>query len=212
VIHIGVEVQVTKHTGSDSDKWLLHELESSFRGRAKAGQLGFSLYDSASIREIAGNKIFDYGNVDYRWISNYVVVYIHYTDLNGTKPEPLEIVNAYLAKFPSTITFTDSDVRSQSHTIQWIKDEMDRRLWLCDKWFMQLQLGKVQQTDAFQAAAKSMNIFLDYREKYYGIKAADEKNLLAGYLNKNDGTSIKNKLTEYKNWWTVHKTDAISLP
>jgi hypothetical protein len=57
-----------------------------------------------------------------------------------------------------------------------------------------------------------MNIFLDYREKYYETKAADEKNLLAGYLNTNNGTAIKAKLTEYKNWWLIHKTDAISVP
>ena len=62
---VGPEVQVTQHAGSDSDKWLLHEVESSFRGRTKEGWLGQSLYESASIREIDGNKIFDYGYVEY---------------------------------------------------------------------------------------------------------------------------------------------------
>ncbi len=56
-----------------------------------------------------------------------------------------------------------------------------------------------------------MNVFLDYREKYYGIKAVDEKSLLAGYLTANNGTAIKAKLTEYKNWWVVNKEKAISL-
>jgi hypothetical protein len=208
---MGIDVEVTKHAGADSDKWLLHELESSFRGRTKTGQLGARLYESASIREINGNNIIDYGNVDYRWISNYVVIYIHYVDLEGAKPEPLEIVNAYLAKFPSTISLTDNDLKSQTHSIQWIKDEMDRRLWLCDKWFSQLQLQKVQQGEALQAAVKSMNIFLDYREKYFGVKAANEKNLLASYLNINNGTKIKAKLDEYKSWWATNKASAISL-
>jgi len=100
---IAIDVQVTQHAGADSDQWLLHEVESSFRGREKEGWLGQGLRGSTSIREINGNKIFDYGNIDYRWISNNVVIYIHYTDLEGTKPEPLEIVQAYLTKFPPTI-------------------------------------------------------------------------------------------------------------
>jgi hypothetical protein len=165
------------------------------------------------MREINGNKIFFYGGgvVGYRWINNYIVVNIQYTNLSGPKSEPLDVVKAYLAKFPSTITLSDTDMKSRSHSELWIKDEMDRRLWLCDKWFMQLQLKKAQQTQVLQESVKSMNVFLDYREKYYGIKAAAEKNLLAGYLNTNNGTAIKVKLTEYKKWWGIHKTDAISL-
>ena len=88
---------------------------------------------------------------------------------------------------------------------------MDRRLWLCDKWFMQLQLRKVEEKQVYQESVKSMNIFLDYREKYFGIKAADEKNLLAGYLNTNNGTGIKAKLKEYKDWWVVNKDKSINL-
>lgn len=57
-----------------------------------------------------------------------------------------------------------------------------------------------------------MNVFLDYREKYFGIKAADEKNLLASYLSTNNGTGIKTKLAEYESWWTAHKGDTITLP
>jgi hypothetical protein len=41
---------------------------------------------------------------------------------------------------------------------------------------------------------------------------ADEKNLLAGYMNTNNGTGIKTKLTEYKTWWSAHKNDAINIP
>jgi len=102
-------------------------------------------------------------------------------------------------------------VMDSAHDVQWIKDEMDRRLWLCDKWFMQLQLRKVDEKQVYQESVKSMNIFLDYREKYYGMKAADEKNLLAGYLNTNNGTGIKAKLKEYKDWWVVNKDKAINL-
>ncbi len=202
---ISVEVQVTKHSGSDSDKWLLHEVELSYQ---KSGTLGAAYAAPNPLRDIGGNKIlFMWGY--YAWVSNKVVVSIKFTDLTGTKPEPLEVVQAYLQKFPSTIPPTVE--LDRSHKIQWIKDELDRRLWLCDKWFYQLQLGKVEQNKALQESVDDMNEFLDYREKYYGIKAANEKNLLAGYLNTNNGTGIKAKLKEYKDWWTSNKDKAISL-
>ncbi len=153
-----------------------------------------------------------YGAKSYAWISNnYIVVKISCSSCPNTKPEPLEIIQAYLQKYPSNITVTDTDFKSHVHSEQWIKNEMDRRLWLCDKWFLQLTLGKAQQVQVYQESVKSMNIFLDYREKYYGTKIADEKNLLAIYLSSNNGTSITAKLKEYKDWWGIHKTDAISL-
>ncbi|MDH4163508.1 MAG: hypothetical protein OEW15_12570, partial [Nitrospirota bacterium] len=65
--------------------------------------------------------------------------------------------------------------------------------------------------EVYQQAVKSMNIFLDYREKYYRTEAVDEKNLLAVYLDTNNGTGIKTKLKEYKDWWAVNKDKAINL-
>ena len=57
-----------------------------------------------------------------------------------------------------------------------------------------------------------MQVFLNYREKYYGIKALDDKKLLSDYLMQNNGTGIRNKLKEYKDWWNINKTGAINLP
>ena len=209
IADLGVEVQVTQHIGSDSDKWLLHEVEDGYRD---PDVLEATLTEGTVLRIIDGNRAFTWGAGSYTWVSgSKIVVRIEYTDLTGTKPEPLEVVKAYLHKFPSSIALTDAEAKNKAHSEIWIKDEMDRRLWLCDKWFYQLQLGKVSQNEVLQQAVKSMDIFLDYREKYYGIKAADEKNLLASYLSTNDGTGIKAKLTEYKNWWTVKKGKAINL-
>jgi len=92
-----------------------------------------------------------------------------------------------------------------------LKDEMERRLWLCDKWFYQLQLGKAEQKAVLQNTVDSMQVFLNYREKYYGIAAKDDKNLLSNYLMQNNGTGIKNKLKEYKGWWSVNKDKPINL-
>ena len=198
-----VKVEVTQHSGSDSDKWLLHEVEDGYRKNPEQDNF------RGVIREINGNRIFTYRRgTHYSWISNNIVIDIRYTDLQKTKPEPMEIVNAYLQKHPSTIP---AMVMDKAHDEKWIKDEMERRLWLCDKWFYQLQLGKVQQKQVFDESVKSMNVFLDYREKYYGISAKDEKNLLSNYLMQNNGTGIKAKLKEYKDWWTLNKGNPINL-
>jgi hypothetical protein len=206
---VGPEIQVTKHTDPiDSLKWLLHEVDASFRNYyGKPGK-------SYIIRQVSGNTVILYGagGWSYRWISGNKVINIEYTDLEMDKPEPLDVVQAYLTRHPSTLpAITATIQRSAESVTTWIKDEMDRRLWLCDKWFMQLQLKKAEEKDVYREAVKSMNIFLDYREKYYGMKAADEKNLLSGYLMQNNGTSIKAKLKEYKDWWVVNKDKAISL-
>jgi len=202
----GVEIQITKHSGTDSDKWLLHELDIEFRN-----YYGIPEY---YLKNIDGNMVYVYGSGgrDYRWLSGNKVIMIEYHDSQLTKPEPVEVIQAYLAKHPSTLPMiTMKELNSAANKTAWIKDEMDRRLWLCDKWFMQLQLRKVEEKQVYQESVKSMNIFLDYREKYCGMKAADEKNLLAGYLNTNNGTGIKAKLKEYKDWWVVNKEKAISL-
>lgn len=199
-------VQITKHTNSDSDKWLLHELDIEFHN-----YYGTPEY---YLKNIDGNTIYVYGagGRDYRWLSGNKVIMIEYHDSQLTKPEPIEVIQAYLAKHPSTLpAITMKDLMVKANRAAWIKDEMDRRLWLCDKWFYQLQLKKVEEKKTYQESVKSMNIFLDYREKYYTIKAADEKNLLASYLSSNNGTGIKAKLTEYKNWWAVNKDKAINL-
>ncbi len=205
---LGVEVQVTRHTDPpDSLRWLLHELDLEFRN-----YYGIPGY---YIKTINGNTVYVYGagGRDYRWLSGNKVILIEYHDSQLTKPEPIEVIQAYLTKHPSTLpAVTMKELNSAANKTTWIKDEMDRRLWLCDKWFYQLQLGKVQQNQVFQEAIKSMNVFLDYREKYYGIKVAAEKNLLASYLNTNNGTGIKAKFTEYKNWWTANKSGSITLP
>ncbi len=204
-----VKVEVTQHSGSDSDKWLVHELDAEFRNYYGIPDMSYT------IKLIDGNTLFAFGSGgwDYRWLSGYKVIMIEYNDLDMVKPQPLEVVKAYLAKHPSTLPALKLvDVRSPEMKTIWIKDEMERRLWLSDKWFLQIQVGKVESSETLQTIVKSMNVFLDYREKYYNISAKSEKELLLGYLEARNGTAIKNKLTEYKTWWGVNKTKAINLP
>jgi hypothetical protein len=211
VTDIGVEVQVTQHTGGDSDRWLLHEIEDSYRDGDEHAKLGL-LIQATRLREINGNKIIGRRGNGYTWVSNNFVIDVSYTDLKGNKPEPLEIVQAYLAKFPSSITITDATFKSNAYNVKWIKDEMDRRLWLCDKWNAQYQSGGVTQANLMVKLLENMDIFLKYREKYFKIAAEDESNLLDTYHENNDLVSIQNKLKEYKTWWSANKGKAITLP
>jgi hypothetical protein len=57
-----------------------------------------------------------------------------------------------------------------------------------------------------------MSVFLDYRQKYFGISGKDDKLALMGHLSAKDETSIKNKLTGYRAWWNVNKARVINLP
>lgn len=88
---------------------------------------------------------------------------------------------------------------------------MDRRLWLCDKWIMQLQLGKAEMDKVLRETVDHMNVFLDYSEKYYGIEAKSEKQILDIALNKNDQAIIQAKLQEIKTWWAGKKDEKIRL-
>lgn len=70
------KVQITQHTGGDSDQWLLHELESGYRNNKEMK----AKYNSADpIRVINNNKIW-FQQGAYGWLSNKVVVYIVLND------------------------------------------------------------------------------------------------------------------------------------
>jgi hypothetical protein len=205
----GTEVEVTHHVGGDSDRWLRHEIEAAYR-TSKIERLGL-LSKGTRLREINGNKIIGMRGSGYTWINNYTVVDISYTDLDGTKPEPLEIVQAYLAKYPSTITTTDDELKSNTYNIKWIKDEIDRRLWLCDKWNGQFVAGVTTQKDLIYYLVSNMEVFLNYREAYFGMKAMDDMSALHQLQKNKDIISINKKLTEYKTWWSANKGKSIHL-
>jgi len=149
---------------------------------------------------------------NYRWISGNKVIMPGYHDTGMTKPEPIEVVRAYLARHPSTLLTTSAaELRSASSEVQWVKDEMDRRLWLCDRWFLNLSIKKDLVRQVREEILDSINKFLNCREKSFGVKAKDEKNLLAGYFTPNNGAGFKAKLAEYKGWWASNKDKMIRM-
>jgi hypothetical protein len=208
-IRSGAKVQVTRHAGVDSDQWLLHEVEMDFRDYW--GLPG----DSYVMREINGHIIMAAGTGGwvYRWISNNTIVHIEYTDLQMEKPEPIDIVDAYLTKYPSTLVArTSAELRTDESRTQWIKDEMSRRLWLCEKWFTWQSGGNVEMSKALDEVVDHLEEFLDYRQRYFGMNADQEKMDLIAAKRSNDDVAIKAKLTQYKQWWEGHKGDSITLP
>src|SRR5574340_645977 len=83
-----VEVEVTQHAGADSDRWLLHEVEDSYRdGDDSDGRLGLLSGAGVKIRDIGGKRFIYWGlgGGSYTWISNQKVIEIKYTDLQRTK-------------------------------------------------------------------------------------------------------------------------------
>jgi hypothetical protein len=207
-IKVAVDVQVTQHVGADSDRWLLHEMEDAFRD---PDNLEESPAEATLIRQLFGNRIFFYGGgiVAYRWPSSSTVVNIQYSNFTGPKPEPLEIVQAYLKKFPSTLRPTL--ILGKTHDQEWIKSEMERRLWLCKKWFQHYQAGKVKLSVALHEVAAHAEIFLNYREKYYKKKADKDIRALSEYLYSSDATNINNRLESYTRWWNANKHRIIKV-
>lgn len=207
ITDMGVKVEITAHAGADSDKWLLHELELCLRD--EVGKRN----DFVAYRRVVNSDVFKstIAGAGYYWFSNNITVYIRYGDDTMTKPEPIGIIQAYLNKFPPTLPPNYKVFNTPANDIKWIKEEFERRLWLGDKWLAQIDDPDPKLADKLHEIVGSMNVFLDYREKYYGIAASDEKFLLEGYEAKSDKAAIISKQTEYKNWWNDNKSVAISL-
>ena len=87
------------------------------------------------------------------------------------------------------------------------------RLWLCDKWFLSYQEGKVELGETLRRVVDdNLDVFLNYREKYYDINSSDDKSALIGWMAANNSDAIKNKLEEYKQWWIANRDNSINLP
>ena len=191
---MSVQAEVTIHGDPpDAVKWLPHEMDRDFRSYYGLPQEGLL------VKSVDDNTIYALRSAgwDYRWMSGNKLVAIRYHDTRMTKPEPLEIVKKYLAKQPSTISAATAPDETT-----WIKDEMERRLWLCDRWFLR---ASARQKQLPEEPVANLDLFLDYREKYFGVQAEAEKNALSGYLNSNNAAGIKAKLAEYRNWWALNR-------
>jgi hypothetical protein len=189
-----VQAEVTIHGDPpDAIRWLPHEMDKDFRSYYGIPR------EVVLIKSIDDNTVYAFRSAgwDYRWLNGNKLIAIRYHDTKLTKPEPTAVVRAYLAKQPSTLS-----AAAAPDETAWIRDEMERRLWLSERWFLRYSAEKKR---LLEEPLVSLNIFLDYREKYFGLRAADEKNVLTGYLNPNNSAGIKAKLAEYRNWWAENR-------
>lgn len=206
---VGPVIQVTQHKGADSDRWLLHEVDTNFRNYF--GIPGRSY----GPRQIEGQRVLEdaAGGRNCRWLSENKVIVIEYRDPQLSKPEPMEVVGASLAKHRSTLPpMALVDLRSVEYKTMWIKDEMERRLWVCDKSFVQLESDRSKVSSVLKIIVDHVAVFLNYRDKYYGFSSKPGGLALTEYLRAKNETGIRSKLTEYKIWWNPSKTKPINLP
>lgn len=204
----GAEVQVTEHSGGDSDRWLLHEAERDFRN-----YFGFP-GKSYVIREIDGHRIMaaGIGGWVYRWLSSNHVIHIEFTDLQMAKPEPLEIVEAYLAKYPPTLPpMTSERLRSSEGISEWVKNEMERTLWLCEKWFHNYDADGGEAARAIRKVEGLLETFVRYQEEFFPEEIEDIELRLLEIVSAIDIRGLSDLHSTYDQWWEINKNRRISL-
>lgn len=212
--YAGPDVEISVY---DSTQWLAHEIEQSFRDN-ETGTLGL-LTDGTVLRKFDANRVYmiAIGGESFKWLSGNILVKISHVDLQAEKPEPLEVVKAYLQKYPSTISMTDAQLKNQDHTKQWIKEEFDRLLWASDRWVTLIQETDPKRKEKLTEAAENLTEFARYRRVYFkplfsDPMAEDIQLLEAAHMRPDQEEFIRAKLTEYKEWWASHKSESISLP
>lgn len=208
-LDLGVDVEVTLHSSS---QWLGHEVEGGYRDPDDSdGRLGLLSGAGVKVREIDGSRIYYWGlgGGSYTWISGTkTVVEVKYTDLQRTKPEPLEIVRAYLAKYPSSLPAVD--IRSTSYTENWIRNEMERRVWLMEKWVGVGNADVLKQAEATrQIFYEHFLTFAQYAKKYLGDdQGARAQAFLAA---EKDWPKLVEEVGKLRVWWDANKTRSLLL-
>ena len=202
-----VNLQVTRHAGSDSDRWLRHEAEGRFKTEKYARQPIFG--------NMGGHNILVGAPEDrekiYCWVSDNFVVNLQFRHVNSPDLEPEEVLKAYLAKFPSTIPPVGP---VHQHDKEWREREMERRLWLGDKWLAWSRAEGVDFHLKYEYVIHNLYTFIDYRDmdlakglpgylrKAFG---PDEKRVLWEYLRDRNSSAIEKQLDIYKAWRVAHK-------
>ena len=129
-----------------------------------------------------------------------------------SKVEPLEVVKAYLAKYPATFKpVSDKELRSRERKTTWIRNEMERRLWLCDKWLQMIAAGNARLKVGLENIGDNLKRFGGYRDQYFGKRPPSDDSQIDEYVEELKGTEIKAKLREYRKWWSENSTKGLSF-
>jgi hypothetical protein len=222
-----VGVQVTISTYADPT-WVLHE----FTGGSCGG--------SSDLAGEAGRRYFQYVTVGpdatgghVAWASGQAtLVAIEFTlgGPNRSPETPTEIVDAYLALYPSTLS--DSLADAIGHCRAWVPDEMRRLLEYAAR---DLTLARTPQPadpgvrvrwhGLREDVLRWLGRFSEYRERFYagGDHRQFAREMLdARFAYGDPGTEtldverylqlLEARLNEFQSWWTAHQNDPVILP
>ncbi len=204
----------------DSPQWMLRDLESDL----KEYQDGVAtVTDTSAITKIIDNnpviKMRAGGGV-YRWISGNKAIFIEYHDLQLEYPIPMEVISAYLAKYPSTLPAT-YQIRHPDREKQFIREEFERLITVAGRWVDLIQADDPEKREKLKSAATNLMNFAKYRKVYFssmlgsllGGSMDEDINLLqTAHMGPDLETIVRTKLTEYQEWWASHENDSISFP
>jgi len=194
-----VEIQVHQNT-----QWLEHKLQREFRETLEDEKLG-QRGSSSIIKKFGNSRVLNaaWGGGVYVWLHNNLVVQIQYRDPKYVEPEPLEVIEAYLQKWPPT--YPTEETKLIAGTEQWIKDEMEYLLWVSDRWFVQYDAGKEALKHATWNIKDSLDDFLRYRAKYFDENLDEERIAVKNA----DEPTLRTKLKEYQQWLAENKDKAL---
>jgi hypothetical protein len=219
----GVRVTVSRFADT---KWVLHE----FIGGLCAG---------SDLAGEPGRRYFQYTVVGHAGAGGHVawaadpstLIRIGF-DLAGANriPElPTEIIDAYLALYPSILD--ESLLDAPAHCKAWVPEEMRRKLEYAPR---DLEFARSIPADSPQAYQRDgfrdkvidwLTEFAEARERFYGVgSVAELQNELQRWeIADRDPESFKldidknldrleAKLTEFQAWWAAHQNDPVQLP
>lgn len=174
-----VRVEVREYADAS---WLAHNVEGQLRHTAGGGRLG----ELSETAVVADGGALCLNGVDSRcwWVNGSRVVAV-----SGGAPQ--QVMSAYLKSLPPTASaFTADDA--------WAHDEMAR---LLDGARRRLELSAQSgERDQLPWINRELGTFLQYRDKYYGVAATDERLQLSKALQEQDDALLHSKLAEYQDW------------
>lgn len=203
----------------DSTQWMLHELERDIKNRKEGVATTTNI---AAATEPVDNYpviVFEVSGGSYRWISGNKAIILNYRDANFQYPIPMEVISAYLKKYPSTLPAT-YQIRHPDREKEFIREEFDYHLWVADRCVSLIQEADPKRNEKLKDAAKHLEEFAKYRKTYFSNLLsflgnnmdADIELLQHARMRADLETIVRTKLAEYKEWWAEHKTDEITFP
>jgi len=209
-----IVVEVKEYTFSD---WTVnHKMQYPFRDKNKE-RIGLSLPE-AQVISIDGTYILSIKGKRYSWSRGNKIIDITCPETDCSEIEPTEIIHAYLQKFPAAQRLPFGwirDVLGPDQTRRWIHDEMSFRLSSANFRFQDVLPKEMA------VVVDHLVVFLDFRERYFGIPSeAEKQDLIQCCLPKEEDTAgihlerrseLAKRIQEYQRWWEKARFIEIKL-